>query len=231
MAPSINPIFLFADSQPLFWRCDGRYYLEKLNAILHGVPLQAAYIGASNGDQPEYYEIFVAAMENIGATSYQFIQSEFTENEREFLQSSNLILLAGGDVKLGWSVMQATGMKDILVERYKNGALLLGISAGAVQLGKLGAELICNNGINLFNTLHLVPYLISCHEELNEWRSAKQILTCLEDNIPLLCIPKGAIVEYYPQGNLQQIRGKSFVLVQQNGKISQTDNLLGEKHG
>ena len=216
MAVSINPIFLFADSQPLFWRCDGRYYLESLMPLLHEQPIRAAYIGASNGDQLAYYEIFVAAMENIGVTDCRFIHSQFIPEEREFLQKSTLILLAGGDVKLGWSVMQATGMSEILLERYKNGALLLGISAGAVQLGKFGAELNRRNEFALFNTLQLVPYLIACHEEIDQWRNAKRLLSCLEDKIPLLCIPKGAIVEYYPEGNLQMICGASFVLAHED---------------
>jgi cyanophycinase len=63
-----QPIYLLADSQLLFWedaRRGGSLLLEEL--ACRGVPRSphAAYIGASNGDAPESYEIFEAAEQPV----------------------------------------------------------------------------------------------------------------------------------------------------------------------
>lgn len=54
------------------------------------------------------------------------------------MQRAQLIVLAGGDVRLGWNTFENTGMKDVIVDRYAHGAVLVGVSAGAVQLGRYG---------------------------------------------------------------------------------------------
>lgn len=136
-----RPLYLLADSQLLFWKHRNRPLLA---AALDGLPrdarLSAAYIGASNGDRPEFYEIFEAAMDTIGITSRRMIDSSFGPEERAFLQGSQLIVLAGGDVRLGWTTFENTGMKDAILSRYTDGAILVGISAGAVQLGQYGID-------------------------------------------------------------------------------------------
>lgn len=67
-APQRQPLYLLADSQLLFWKRDGRPLLETaLDGLARDKPLSAAYIGASNGDRPEFYEIFEAAWTPSGS--------------------------------------------------------------------------------------------------------------------------------------------------------------------
>ena len=50
------------------------------------------------------------------------------DNICAFLQASlEPIVLAGGDVRLGWHTFEKTGMKDVIVGRYAHGAVLLGV--------------------------------------------------------------------------------------------------------
>ena len=62
----VKPLFLLADSQLLFWRRGGAPFLNSVRDVIDVSSPKAAYIGASNADDPEYYSIFVAAMEMIG---------------------------------------------------------------------------------------------------------------------------------------------------------------------
>ena len=63
-APQLQPLYLLADSQLLFWKRQDRLLLEAaLDALARDTPLSAAYIGASNGDRPEFYGIFKAAVD------------------------------------------------------------------------------------------------------------------------------------------------------------------------
>jgi hypothetical protein len=47
-----QPIYLFADSQLLFWKRDGTLFLKTVRDRLARPGLRAAYVGASNGDLP-----------------------------------------------------------------------------------------------------------------------------------------------------------------------------------
>ena len=60
-----KPIFLFADSQLLFWNQNGKPFLNTIRDFLTQIRPKAAYIGASNGDEPTFYSIFEAAMDSI----------------------------------------------------------------------------------------------------------------------------------------------------------------------
>ena len=156
-ASSLQPILLFADSQLLFWRDGEQHLLERF--VTRG-QLKAAYIGASNGDDPAFYSIFVSAMEGAGVADCRMIRSAISEADMAFLNDADIILLAGGDVEVGWRVFLNNGLSDHIVRRYFEGALLIGISAGAVQLGLCG---LAADG-SLIETFKLVPYIIGAHE-------------------------------------------------------------------
>jgi hypothetical protein len=52
--PARQPLYLFADSQLLFWKPQGKLLLEGVVAGHEDQPPAAAYIGASNGDREEF---------------------------------------------------------------------------------------------------------------------------------------------------------------------------------
>jgi cyanophycinase-like exopeptidase len=143
-AGALRPIYCLADSQLLFWRReDGSSWLESVAESAReargrgadGAPLRAAYVGASNGDERAFYSIFAGAMEGVGITEHRMIRSGFGDEERAWLGSSDLVLLAGGDPVRGWRIFEQSGMREVITGRYFQGATLIGISAGAVQLG------------------------------------------------------------------------------------------------
>src|ERR1700754_4760265 len=155
--PPFQPLYLLADSQLLFWKQRGRLLLEvALDGLARDTRLSAAYIGASNGDRPEFYEIFEGAMDAIGVNNRRMIDSSFGPDDRAFLNGSQLIVLAGGDVRLGWTTFERTGMKDVILGRYTQGAILVGISAGAVQLGRYGIVETPESGTELLDVFNLV---------------------------------------------------------------------------
>jgi hypothetical protein len=204
----LRPLYLFADSQLLFWKGRGKLLLESIRESFGGdLPPPAAYIGASNGDQPEFYSIFTAAMEAAGFAEHRMISSAFTPVEREFLDRAQLILLAGGDVHQGWSTFEATGMKDRILARYAHGAVLVGISAGAVQLGRHGlldkGEFA---GLELFDVFNLVPALVDVHDEEREWPRLMSTIRLLEDSITGLGIPTGGGLVFHPDGTAEALR-------------------------
>ena len=207
-APQPKPLYLLADSQLLFWRRHNRLLLEAaLDGWTHDQPPSAAYIGASNGDRAEFYEIFDAAMDAIGITDRRMVGSSFDPDDRTFLERAQLIVLAGGDVRLGWNTFEKTGMKDAIQVRYSKGAVLVGISAGAVQLGRYGVvqtpETSTTELIDLFN---LAPMIIDAHDERTEWARLSRAIRMLKGSVPGLGIPSGGGVIVHANGAIEPVR-------------------------
>src|ERR1041385_4572614 len=131
----IKPLYLLADSQLFFWKSDSNSLTERVRADLDSSSPKAAYIGASNGDQPEFYSLFVAAMESMKISDCRLVPSQPSREDTAFLEEADLIVLSGGDVERGWRVFEQNGFKELLPRLRYDGAVLIGVSAGAVQLG------------------------------------------------------------------------------------------------
>jgi len=204
---TIKPIFLLADSQLLFWRDEeGRRFLDRAREMIAADAPEkqpgAAYLGASNGDALEFYELFVAAMAEIGIRDCRQIPSQPTDEDFAFLEQADLILLAGGDVRRGWEVFAKTGLKDKLTSRYYAGAVLMGVSAGAVQLGLKGWE---EDGSKLFDTLSLVPFVVDAHDEPS-WSSLLAAVAGMGEHARGLGLPTGGGALYHPDYSVEPVR-------------------------
>ena len=207
-APQFQPLYLLADSQLLFWKRQDRQLLEAaLDGLARDTPLSAAYIGASNGDRLEYYEIFEAAVDAIGITDRRMIDSSFGPDDRAFLERAQLIVLAGGDVRLGWNTFDKTGMKDVILDRYTQGAVLVGISAGAVQLGLYGiVETPESPATELLDVFKLVPVVIDTHDERAEWARLSHTIHSLKGAATGLGIPSGGGVIVHADTTIEPLR-------------------------
>ena len=208
-APQLQPLYLLADSQLLFWKRQDRPLLEAaLDGLARDTPLSAAYIGASNGDRPEFYGIFAAAVDAIGITDRRMIDSSFGPGDRAFLERAQLIVLAGGDVRLGWTTFEKAGMKDAILDRYARGAILVGISAGAVQLGHYGIVETPESSVpELFDVFKLVPaVVIDTHDERANWARLSRTIESLQGAAIGLGIPTGSGVIVYTDRTIEPLR-------------------------
>jgi peptidase E len=202
-----GPLYLFADSQMLFWKNRNQLLLETLREGLESEGPTAAYVGASNGDRREFYAIFEGAMDAAGFRDRRMIHSSFDEADREFLDRAQLIVLAGGDVHRGWSTFEKTGMKDRILARYAQGAVLVGISAGAVQLGR---QAVVDKGdsaaLELIDMFNLVPALVDVHDEQHDWSRLSNTVRTLEGATTGLGIPTGGGLVFHADGTAEPLR-------------------------
>lgn len=209
----IKPILLLADSQVLFWNNGEELFLNRIrNMLEEAKPEQeykAAYIGASNGDKREFYEIFESAMSQIHIVDCRMIPSQPDSADFEFLTDADIILLAGGDTKAGWDIISANGLQEKLVECYYNGAIMMGVSAGAIQLGLKGWNERPDNPEEIgdeFTTLQLVPIIVDVHDEENSWNRLGKIVSSGGQYTHGLGIPSGGAAVYHNDGAYEAIR-------------------------
>jgi len=209
----VKPIFLFADSQILFWQGGEGLVLERIKETIYSQKsskqkIKAAYIGASNGDEEDFYDIFLAAVAQVGISpkDCMMIKSKPSEAEKDFLTEADLILLAGGDVKLGWDVMTENGVREAIVECYHNGAVLIGISAGAVQLGIRGFSETGERKVeDMFTTFQLVPFVIDVHDD-SQWERLSEAVKNGDDHCRGFGIPSGGGAVFHPDWSMEAIR-------------------------
>lgn len=219
MIGRLKPIFLCADSSLLFWRDGGELFLDRVRGELGEAP-KAAYIGASNGDQPGYYNIFAMAMESIGITNHLMVHSLIADAERVFLKQSTLILLAGGDVVRGWNLFVENGLDDLIRKKYLDGAVLMGVSAGAVQLGMCGYPEEASAVDRLVDTFRLIPLIIGAHEEKEDWARLKGAMTLMGSKARAIGIPAGGGMIYHPNNCLESIRHPLYEFSMTKGELS-----------
>lgn len=185
------PLYLLADSQLLFAGAGEPSILERARYHLPAAP-RAAYLGAANGDDPVFYELFEAAVTAVGIRERRLVGSLFADDDRAWLAGAHLVVLSGGDVERGWRIFEQSGIRDALLERYAAGAVLLGVSAGAVHLG--------------WDFLHLVPARIGAHAEADGWSDLRRRMRKAREPVRGLGIPTGGGLVVHPDGAAEALR-------------------------
>jgi hypothetical protein len=218
----IKPLYLLADSQLLFSKSGGDPLAERIRADLDSATPKAAYIGASNGDQPEFYDLFVAAMESMEISNCRLVPSQPSREDILFLENADLIVLAGGDVERGWQVFEQNGLKELLPRKRFDGAILMGVSAGAVQLG-LGclSNAAQPKQIDMFR---FAPFYVGAHDEGNDWFDLRALVNLAQSDVRAIGLPAGGGAVYYSDGTLEPLRKPLIEIVKEDAKI--TENLM-----
>lgn len=209
----VRPLFLLADSQLLFHRDQAGLFLSRVTEALGEGAHAAAYLGASNGDVPDYYDIFVAAMEGIGIRDTKMIHAAPSDEERAYLERANVILLAGGDAARGYRAFRASGLWERFPARYAAGAVLMGISAGAMLLGQRAWA----KGEPPFDGLRLAPAVVGAHEE-PEWAGLTEIVKGME-GARGLGIPLGGGAVVYADWTVEPVRRTLVEIRVEEGEV------------
>ncbi|HEY2360815.1 MAG TPA: Type 1 glutamine amidotransferase-like domain-containing protein [Candidatus Angelobacter sp.] len=218
----IKPLYLLADSQLLFWKSGEDSLAERIRADLDSSKPSAAYIGASNGDQPEFYSLFQAAMDSMGISHCRAVPSQPSKEDISFIEQADLILFSGGDVERGWRTFEQNGIKELVPRKRFDGAILMGVSAGAVQLG-LGC--LSNSAqpkqIDMFR---FAPFYVGAHDEGNDWWDLRALVNLSLTDTRAIGIPTGGGAVYQFDGTLEPIRKHLTELTRESATI--TENVL-----
>src|SRR5882757_8699966 len=198
-----RPLYLLADSQPLFWK-SGAFLRAVCEASANTKP-NVAYIGASNGDSADAQGIFAAAFEQVATAGTHWVRAAFSNEDRAFLDTADVIVLAGGNVEAGWNVFTRTGLRESIEKRYREGAILLGVSAGAVQFGKYASVADSNGGRKLLETFGLLNVIVDVHDEKRDWQALSSTIQLLEGAARGIGIPHGAALVVHSDGTFEPV--------------------------
>lgn len=220
MSSTVKPILLCADSQLLFCQTDGVPFLKTVRALTGKADPTAAYVGASNDDQPEFYEIFQAAMSTIGIDRCRMIPSEVSAEDEAFLRAADIILLAGGDALKGWRTFEKNGLREMIKESYFDGAALMGVSAGAMQIGLYVWSDDALGGGELTSAFGFVPFVIGAHEERDEWRQLRSALRRAPTRFTAIAIPSGGGAFFHNDHSVEPVRKSLQKFSLEDGQVT-----------
>lgn len=215
---SVKPLFLLADSQLLFRQGDDKSFSARLRAELPESP-KAAYVGASNHDQPEFYDLFRAAMEMAGVRDCHMASSQLTQQDRAFLDEASLVLLGGGDPEVGWRVFEQNGLKELLLKKRYDGAVLAGVSAGAVQLGRGALSNAAQPAV--IDMFGFAPFYVAAHQEEQDWWDLRAVVNMSSSEVRGIGIPFGGGAIYLPDGTLEPIHNPLIEIVKEDGQVKE----------
>lgn len=161
-------LLLLADSQCLFRPAQLMPLRRHLDNHAAGRRLTAAYLGAANGHQRDFFDLACAALEgwsNAGVTCH-WVRSEQTLPPHPV----DLTILAGGRVRAGWDFLSRPPVRQWLENQYRREAsVILGVSAGAIHLAS-GCD--PEEPAPVAQTcLGWAPFFVAAHEEARQWPS------------------------------------------------------------
>ena len=136
-----GPLYLIADSQLLFGP-PARALAGLIGDRADPSRVVASYLGASNGDAPAFYQLFREAMVSLGVTDVRHVHAPPDDNDRAHVTRADHAVEPGrGEARPPGRGIPA-GEEDEIRARHEDGAIVVGLSAGAIQLGHGYLELV-----------------------------------------------------------------------------------------
>ena len=120
-------------------------------------------------------------------------------------------------------MFEQNGLKELVLPRLRfDGAVLMGVSAGAVQLG-LGhlSNAAQPKPLDMFR---FAPFYIGAHDEENDWWDLRALVNLSQADTRAIGIPAGGGAVYQSDGTLEPLRKPLIEIVKENSKI--TENLM-----
>jgi len=125
-------------------------------------------------------------------------------------------------VERGWQVFEQNGFKELLPRLRYDGAVLMGVSAGAVQLG-LG-HLTNAAQPKPLDTFRFAPFYVGAHDEENDWWDLRALVNLSQVDTRGIGLPAGGGAVYFADGTLEPLRKPLIEIVKEDSKI--TENLM-----
>lgn len=157
-------LLLLADSQLLFRPSA----VPQAARHLAGHSPQAAYVGAANGNQAEFFELACAG---LAALLGREVPCRHIKSAADVAgPMPSVVILAGGSVSMGWDFLRQPPVRHWL-QRIGDDpdALVIGVSAGAIHLGR-GCDPEQTNPLAQ-PYLDWLPHFVAVHEEQQGWPS------------------------------------------------------------
>jgi hypothetical protein len=159
---------------------DGPVHQRILGGAASGRPPAIAYVGAANGDDPRWFERAAEAWRGRHGAAVARVLADpaLRAQNEELLESADVIYLGSGDVPLLVRSLHAAGLTALIRRRQAQGALLFGVSAGAIALSRFWLDFPAGEpqSPSLLPCIGVLDAAIDCHDEGDDWSELYALL-------------------------------------------------------
>ena len=151
-----------------------------------------AWIGAAHGDTPGGFERTAALLAKRYGARMLHAHCSSPAEAQQIVSSADFVYLGGGDVRLLTERLRSAGLDETIRRRHADGAVVLGVSAGAIGLTPAWIDFPDEEGPpTRFPCLGAVPIAVDVHDEESDWEELRALLAVWANEAP------DAVVEAY----------------------------------
>lgn len=214
----MGPAILIASSQSADRFHDRAFQLAPKNPSV-------AWIGAAHGDTPGGFERTRALLAKRYGATVLHAHADRVDEARQIVSGADLVYLGGGDVRLLTDRLRAAGLDEALRRRHADGAVVLGVSAGAIGLTPAWIDFPDEEGPPVrFPCLGAVAVAVDVHDEESDWEELRALLAAWAQEEPdavvaAYGIPTGGALELDGSGAVTTLGRASFRLRLDHGRV------------
>ena len=174
-----------------------------------------ACLGAANNDDPAAFGVLKRLFESSGAGAFEAVPLGASRADpatiRARLAAADAIFLGEGDVDHGMRRLRASGAIPLLRERFEQGAVFAGFSAGSILLSQQWVrwhDSADDASAEPFDCLGFVPLVCDMHDETDGWEELKTLLRLrrVPDEIGY-GVPTSMGLRVQPDGRIEAVGG------------------------
>lgn len=232
-----RPLFLLAGGQ---WRKPSalepvlRVVLSQARVSLPGV----AYVGAANGDDPDFFNFFKPWLIRAGAGRVSRIllarENADLALARRQLRAADAVFVSGGDVEAGMHWLRKYKLRPLFESLLHRDVLFFGISAGSILLGThwvSWADPRDDASAVLFPCLGLAPVLCDTHAEEDDWEELKTAVRLLGPGGRGCGIPSGGALRVHANRRIEALGLPAVMFRNRRGVVEELQSLSPGKPG
>ncbi len=186
-----------------------------------------AYIGTASGDDAAFFQVLQRLFERTGAGTVALAPLVAPEadlsHSRALLEQADVIFLSEGDVDLGMRVLAARGLVSLLHERFRDGAVFSGFSAGSILMSRQWVrwrDPADDSTAEPFDCLGLVPLVCDMHDEAHGWEELKTLIRLRRVDREIgYGIPTSMGLRVRPDGRIEAIGGFVHRYTYRDGRV------------
>jgi peptidase E len=173
-----------------------------------------AYVGAANGDEPEFFSRGEAMLREAGAGQVRLVplvsEKADTKAAKVVLSEADLVFVSGGDVEAGMEVLKRRGLTGLLRELAEQGKPFAGVSAGSIMLASEWVRWRDDNddsSAERFECLGIAPVLCDTHGEGDDWEELTALLALCPQGTKGYGLRSGSAIAVWGSDDIQVLAG------------------------
>ena len=170
-----------------------KYILDQCNI---GKP-KVAFFPTATAEDKQYIINFYKAFSKLNCTPFDVSLFQKTHNLKSIIERSDVIYIGGGNTKSMLGVFKEWELDKILIQAYKKGKVLAGVSAGAICWFSQGITDSWAHGLRVMDCMSLLDGCCCPHYDGEKNRRPSVIKFLNQKKISsCLAIEDGAAVHY-----------------------------------